>query len=54
MRSLRLHEAANVFIQMKWKMFTVRSGELSCTIKVKQPRKLGQEGRAKQLPERTF
>lgn len=54
MRSLRLHETAHVFIQMKWKMFTVNSGELSCTIKIKQPRKLSQEERAEQPPEGTF
>ena len=54
MRSLRLHETAHVFIQMKWKMFTVNSGELSCTIKIKQPRQLSQEDRAEQPPEGTF
>ena len=54
MRSLRLHETAHVFIQMKWKMFTVNSGELSCTIKIKQPRKLSQEERAEQPREGTF
>ena len=35
-------------------MFTIDSGELSCTIKIKQHRKSGQEVRAEQPPEGTF
>ena len=54
MRSLRLHETAHVFTQMKWKMFTINSGELSCTIKIKQPRQLSQEETAEQPSEGTF
>lgn len=43
---IRLHETANVFVQVKRKkIVTLHSVELACPVKIKQPSKLVQEAR---------